>query len=48
MTSPSTLERVEALGGKTVMPSTKVDEHTSIAVLTGPQENTFGLYTSEH
>ena len=41
------LERAEELGGKTMMPATKVDEHTTIAVFTDPQGNTFGLYSSD-
>jgi predicted enzyme related to lactoylglutathione lyase len=41
------LERAEGLGAKTVMPSTKVDDHTHIAVFTDPQGNTFGLYATE-
>jgi uncharacterized protein len=40
------LERAETLGGKTMMPSMKVDEHTVIALFTDPQGTTFGLYSS--
>ncbi len=42
------LERAEGLGGKTVMPAMKVDEHTEIAMFTDPQGTTFGLYSSAH
>jgi len=42
------LERAEGLGGKTVMPPMKVDEHTSIAMLADPQGTVFGLYASGH
>jgi predicted enzyme related to lactoylglutathione lyase len=40
------LERAEGLGGKTVMPAMKVDEHTEIAMFTDPLGTTFGLYSS--
>lgn len=41
------LERAEALGATMVMPATKVDEHTHIAVFADPQGNTFGLYSTQ-
>ena len=40
------LERAEGLGGATVMPAMKVDEHTEIAMFTDPQGTSFGLYSS--
>ena len=39
-----TLEVAESLGGKVVMPETKVTEQTIIGQFTDPQGNLFGLY----
>src|SRR5438876_1133115 len=39
------LERAESIGGRTAMPPTQVDEHTSIAAFADPQGTVFGLYT---
>jgi predicted enzyme related to lactoylglutathione lyase len=40
----SYLERVEGLGGTVHMPATRVDEHTTIAVVGDPQGTMLGLY----
>jgi predicted enzyme related to lactoylglutathione lyase len=39
------LSRAESLGGTTVTPPMKVDDHTSIGVFHDPQGIAFGLYT---
>jgi uncharacterized protein len=39
------LDRAGELGGTTIMPPMKVDEHISVAVFRDPQGTTFGLYT---
>jgi uncharacterized protein len=39
------LDRADELGGTTIMPPMKVDDHTTIAVIRDPQGTMFGLYT---